>query len=226
MTAFLESFFERYVEFDFTASLEEKLDIISAGELDWKDVLKDFWSEFIAKVDEIKDLRVTEVLDALNEMLGPHVFPDPGDGSDPRKCPKCDDGRVSLKVGRFGAFVGCSNYPDCRFTRQFTEGNDEAGAASEDRMLGLDPETGREVHFKTGRFGPYVELALPQSTDTDAKETEDKTSKTKPKKKTAAKKEKPKRMSLPKGMEPASVDFEQAQKLLSLPRDVGQAPRR
>ena len=207
VTAFLESFFERYVEFDFTASLEEKLDIISAGDLAWKDVLKDFWSEFIAKVNEIKDLRVTEVLDALNEMLGPHVFPDPGDGTDPRKCPKCDDGRVSLKVGRFGAFVGCSNYPDCRFTRQFTQSNDEAGAtsANEDKILGVDPETGFEVFFKTGRFGPYVQLGEPDNYD-------------------KKKKEKPKRMSIPKGMEPTDIDFEQAQKLLSLPRDVGEHP--
>ena len=207
VTAFLESFFDRYVEYDFTAGLEEKLDIISAGKLSWKQVLNEFWTEFIAKVNEIKDLRVTEVLDALNEMLGPHVFPDAGDGSDPRKCPKCDDGRISLKVGRFGAFIGCSNYPDCRFTRQFSESNEEAGenSGNEDRMLGKDPETGLDVFFKSGRFGPYVQLGEPD--DYDKK-----------------KKEKPKRMSLPKGMEPAAVDFEQAQKLLSLPRDVGKHP--
>ncbi len=207
VTAFLESFFERYVEFDFTASLEEKLDIISAGKLAWKDVLKDFWTEFIAKVNEIKDLRVTEVLDALNEMLGPHVFPDAGDGSDPRKCPKCDDGRISLKVGRFGAFIGCSNYPECRFTRQFSESNEDAGAASanEDKMLGADPETGLDVYFKTGRFGPYVQLGEPA--DYDKK-----------------KKQKPKRMSIPKGMDPAEIDLQKALQLLSLPRDIGKHP--
>ncbi len=207
VTAFLESFFERYVEFDFTASLEEKLDIISAGKLSWKQVLEEFWNEFIAKVNEIKDLRVTEVLDALNEMLGPHVFPDPGDGSDPRKCPKCDDGRISLKVGRFGAFIGCSNYPDCRFTRQFSQSNEEASesAGNEDRMLGVDPETGFDVFFKTGRFGPYVQLGEPD--DYDKK-----------------KKQKPKRMSIPKGMEPADIDFEKAQQLLSLPREIGEHP--
>jgi DNA topoisomerase-1 len=207
VTAFLESFFERYVEFDFTASLEEKLDIISAGKLSWKEVLKDFWTEFIAKVNEIKDLRVTEVLDALNDMLGPHVFPDAGDGSDPRKCPKCDDGRLSLKVGRFGAFIGCSNYPECRFTRQFSESNDEAGEnnGNEDKMLGLDPETGFDVFFKTGRFGPYVQLGEPD--DYDKKN-----------------KQKPKRMSIPKGMDPSGIDLEKALELLSLPRDIGKHP--
>ncbi len=207
VTAFLESFFERYVEYDFTAGLEEKLDIISAGKLSWKQVLNEFWSEFIAKVNEIKDLRVTEVLDALNEMLGPHVCPDAGDGSDPRKGPKCEDGRISLKVGRFGAFIGCSNYPDCRFTRQFSESNEEAGenSANEDRVLGADPETGLDVYFKTGRFGPYVQLGEPD--DYDKK-----------------KKEKPKRMSIPKGMDPADIDFEKALELLSLPREIGKHP--
>ena len=109
----------RYVEFDFTADLEEKLDLISDDKLDWKEVLRDFWRDFTGAVDEIKDLRVGDVLEALNEMLGPHIFPDKGDGSDPRACPKCGTGRLSLKIsGKNGAFIGCGNYPDCHFTRQ------------------------------------------------------------------------------------------------------------
>ena len=118
VTAFLESFFERYVEYDFTADLEEKLDKISTGELSWKEVLRDFWRQFSADVDETKDLRVAEVLEALNELLGPHIFPARADGGDPRHCPTCGTGKLSLKLGKFGAFIGCSNYPECRFTRQ------------------------------------------------------------------------------------------------------------
>src|SRR5690606_37769794 len=114
---FLENFFTRYVEYSFTADLEEKLDQISAGELNWKDVLRDFWKDFTGAVDEALELRITEVLDRLNEVLGPHVFPPKEDGSEPRACPSCETGELSLKVGRFGAFVGCSNYPDCKFTR-------------------------------------------------------------------------------------------------------------
>ena len=125
VTAFLESFFSRYVEYDFTADLEEKLDLISAGELEWKDVLRDFWREFIGAVNDIGDLRITQVLDALNDLLGPHIFPDQGQGTDPRACPSCGIGRLSLKVGKFGAFIGCSNYPDCRFTRQLADTNGE-----------------------------------------------------------------------------------------------------
>ncbi|RIA47762.1 type I DNA topoisomerase [Dichotomicrobium thermohalophilum] len=202
VTAFLESFFQRYVEYDFTADLEEKLDRISNGELSWKQVLRDFWREFIGAVDEIKHLRVSEVLEALNEILGPHIFPDPGDGTDPRKCPSCEDGRLSLKVGKFGAFIGCSNYPECRYTRQLGRpGEDgEEGATPDKIELGHDPETGEPVTLRSGRFGPYVQLGEAQNG------------------------EKPKRASVPKGMDPAVVTLDMALKLLSLPREVGPHP--
>src|ERR671933_978124 len=133
VTAFLESFFRRYVEYDFTADLETQLDDISAGARDWKDVLREFWRNFSAAVGEIKDLRIGEVLEALNEMLGPHIFPPREDGADPRTCPSCGTGRRGLKAGQFGAFIGCSNYPECRYTRQLAVPADqpeEAGAAA------------------------------------------------------------------------------------------------
>jgi len=155
VTSFLESFFERYVEYDFTASLEEKLDQISDGKLAWKDVLRDFWRDFSGHVDDIKELRVTEVLDALNEELAPIAFPPREDGSDPRICPKCGSGQLSLKLGKFGAFVGCSNYPECGFTRQLDGPGDGDGNAVEgDKVLGTDPYTNEEIVLKSGRFGP------------------------------------------------------------------------
>lgn len=200
VTAFLENFFTRYVEYDFTADLEEKLDKVSAGELDWKQVLRDFWKDFTGAVGEAMELRITEVLDRLNEVLGPHVFPDKGDGSDPRKCPNCDDGKLSLKVGKFGAFVGCSNYPDCRYTRQLTAGAEGEEAASGERTLGVDPETGKPVLIKSGRFGPYIQLG----------EAEDG--------------EKPKRAGIPRGTSAATLTLERALELLSLPREVGIHP--
>ena len=142
LVAFLENFFLRYVEYDFTASLEEQLDKISNNELPYKDVLRDFWRDFIGAVDNIKELRITQVIDALDEMLAPHLFPPRPDGTDPRKCPNCENGRIGLKLGRFGGFVGCSNYPECKFTRQLTVGADGQGGM---RKLGEDPDTGLEV---------------------------------------------------------------------------------
>ena len=197
--AFLESFFKRYVEYDFTADLEEKLDLISNNDLAYKDVLRDFWRDFMAAVGEIKDLRVGDVLEALNEMLGPHVFPDKGDGSDPRLCPKCGSGRLSLKIsGKYGAFIGCGNYPECNYTRQLTQTNN-GDAALDGKVLGYNDD-GAAVSLRTGRFGPYVQLG---ETEGD---------------------EKPKRSSIPKGIDAATLDFERAMQLLSLPREVGVHP--
>ena len=143
VTAFLESFFKRYVEYDFTADLEEKLDLISDGKLEWKDVLRDFWREFMRAVGDIKDLRVGEVLEAMNEILGPHIFPPKAEGGDPRLCPNCGEGRLSLKIsGKYGAFIGCSRYPDCRYTRQLSQPDGPAEASTPDgKLLGTDPVT-------------------------------------------------------------------------------------
>ena len=199
VTAFLESFFTRYVEYDFTADLEEKLDKISAGELDWKQVLRDFWKDFFSQIEDTKELRVTNVLDALNEELAPLVFPKREDGSDPRICQACGTGKLSLKLGKFGAFVGCSNYPECNYTRQLSAdgAGDGEAASNEPQSLGKDPHTGEEITLRSGRFGPYVQRG-------DGKEA--------------------KRSSLPKGWTPASIDHEKAVALLSLPRDIGQHP--
>jgi DNA topoisomerase-1 len=199
VVAFLESFFARYVEYDFTAGLEDKLDLISNNEIAWRDVLRDFWRDFIGAIDETKDLRISAVIDTLDAMLSTHLFPAREDGTDPRVCPTCSNGRLSLKLSKFGAFIGCSNYPECRYTRQLSASADGAPDIGT-KKLGVDPETGLDVTVRSGRFGPYLQLG--EGVDG----------------------EKPKRASLPKGVAPDEIELKRALELLSLPRVVGKHP--
>ncbi|GJD97538.1 type I DNA topoisomerase [Methylobacterium iners] len=211
VTGFLESFFKRYVEYDFTADLEGQLDRVSNAEIDWREVLREFWRDFSAAIGGTKELRVTEVLEALNGLLGAHIFPEKADGSNPRTCPTCGSGQLSLKLGKFGSFVGCSNYPECKYTRQLAasgvegdgEGTSENGGQPGTRVLGDDPVTGLPVSLRDGRFGPFVQLGE-ASAEKGA--------------------EKPKRSSLPKGLSPAAVDLAKALALLALPREVARHP--
>ena len=195
LSAFLENFFGKYVQYDYTAKLEENLDKVSAGNLNWKILLREFWNEFSSSVDETKDLRVTNVLDALNDALRSSVFPNREDGVDPRKCNSCEDGKLSLKLGKFGAFVGCSNYPECKFTRPF--GGEDIRIPTEDKLLGQHPDNGADIVLKSGRYGPYVEM------ETDKK---------------------PKRTSLPKSWPYDLMDLDKGLRLINLPRKIGEHP--
>ncbi|HEY8254962.1 MAG TPA: type I DNA topoisomerase [Rhizomicrobium sp.] len=195
VTTFLNRFFHHYVDYDFTADLEEKLDEVSDGKLDWKQLLRDFWKDFSATVGETKDLKIRDVIDELDKVLSSHIFPNGEPGVDPRKCPSCENGTLNLKLGRFGAFVGCTNYPECKFTRQIgaKPGEGDAGPVE----LGIYPGTEEKISLRTGRFGPYVQLGEG---------------------------DKPKRSGIPKGTDKSEVDLAMAIKLLSLPREVGLHP--
>ena len=201
VTAFLENYFRRYVGYDFTASLEEELDDVSAGQRDWKDVLGRFWRDFSAALAETSELRITEVLEKINEVLEPHLFPPTEDGSDPRLCPNCGKGRLSMRTARSGgAFIGCSNYPECRYTRPFgPPGLEDTEIGPDGKLLGYDADD--EIRLFKGRFGPYVQRG--QVTEENKK---------------------PPRSSVPKGWELDTVDLDRALQLLSLPREIGPHP--
>jgi DNA topoisomerase I len=197
VTAFLERFFEKYVSFDFTAGLEDQLDDVSGGRAQWQTVLEEFWKDFKPKTVEVMEQKPSEVTAELDIFLAPYLFPEKEDGTDPRKCPLCADGKLSLRGGRFGAFIACANYPECKYTRKFAQPGGDAGADTGPEVLGQHPETGQDVTRKSGRFGPYVEMG-------EGKEA--------------------KRASVPKDVPSEEFGLEWAVKLLGLPREIGMHP--
>jgi len=239
VTTFLANFFTRYVDYDFTANMEEELDAIASGHVAWKETLRLFWVDFKKAIDDTKELTITDVINHLDEELGPHFFPE---GDESRKCGACGNGRLGLKLGKFGAFIGCSNYPDCKFTKPLVvpdkdEDQDEAALANEPKILGPEPGTGRTVSLRKGPYGPYVQIDPAPEEEPDLSEYEAKLKAWEEKKKAAqeagkrapAKPKKPvgpkpKRQGLPKGLSVADVDLEKALSLLALPRDIGEHP--
>ena len=219
VTAFLSSFFTKYVEYDFTADLEEQLDYVSEGKIDWKTLLSNFWGDFNTNIEEAKNHTITEVIEELNKLLENYLFPKDENGEVNRKCPSCKDGEIGLKLGKFGSFLGCTNYPECNYTKQLSknEDNEETQGQNnfdvfESKILGKDPETGIDIIMKKGPYGFYVQLG------------EDVKAPPKVKGKAKEKVAKPKRASLPKGKKPEDMDLETAIHLLSLPRIVGIHP--
>jgi DNA topoisomerase-1 len=201
VTVFLTNYFRKYLEYDFTAALENDLDEVSAGNLEYKTLLGRFWRDFSAAIGETSELRITDVLEKINEVLEPHLFPPNEEGTDPRACPNCGAGRLSMRTARSGgAFIGCSNYPECRYTRPFgPPGTEQSGIGPEGKLLGHD--NGDPISLRDGRYGPYVQRG--EATEEQPK---------------------PDRASLPKGWSPASIDLEKALTLLNLPREVGPHP--
>ncbi len=203
VTVFLENYFKKYVEYDFTAQLEEFLDDVSAGEMNWKKLLAGFWTKFIKNISAVQPLQISEVIQTIDDVLSYHLFPPREDGSDPRVCPECGKGKLSIKLGKFGAFIGCSNYPECKYTKPLTDAMEEAAndtpkpASPEDKTLG--EVNGLNVYLKKGPYGFYLQLG------------EDATALT----------EKPKRVALPKNLSPEEITFEQASTLLTLPKQLG-----
>ncbi len=202
VTIFLTSYFNKYLEYDYTADLEKKLDRVSAGEENWKLVLNDFWNEFTKAISETSELRITDVLEKLNDVLSPHIFPVTEEGIDPRICKKCLNGKLSMRTSRAGsAFIGCSNYPECKYTRPLKANSGQENDESQnERNIGVDSNN-QNILLKIGRFGPYLELQN-----------------------SASEEGKPKRVSIPKGMKLEEIDLEVALKILSLPRILGKHP--